>query len=402
MKIKLVNLEKSQIKAEVKFEPVEVTKIVDEVIAKYLPSIEVKGFRKGHVPKLMVFDQIGLGRIQQEVLERAVNRAIMTSIKEHKIQPIGSPSLAVVKFSVLPDGKIREEMIFNLTFDIMPKVELGDYSKIKIDDKKLFDPKVDVTQEEIEKVIEHLRRQKSSMVAKSGKVSEGDWVEISFTGEIKRVAQEKLSSTHHPLIVGSGSMVPGFEEAIIGMEKDQKKDVEITFPTDYFAKEFGGKKAQFNITLHEIKIINLPKPDDEFSQSFGHNDIEKLKNAISQQLMQEKIDANKQKLESAILEKATKLLKVTVPPELIHQEVDRIIKRMRESIEKQGASFDRYLESIKKTNQDLHNEVTPQAKANIEIGLLLGEIIKREKLDVNDKEAPKKAMEKLVTIVKRN
>lgn len=396
MDIKLNKLPKSQIKLEISVPALTLQGHVDYVLEKYSKDVEIKGFRKGKAPKIMTIDKIGLGHIQQESLDRAIQDAYLQAITKNKLHPITQPAVTIKKFAVNPDGSVSNDFEFDLVVDLMPEIKFGDYKKIRITDRKILNPDTTVTELEVEKVIEHLQKQKSQMKEVSRNAKDKDWVEISFDGKINKVSQEKLASKHHPLIVGSNAMVPGFEEKIIGMKAGEIKEFSLTFPKDYHSKEFASKKATFKLELHKIQEIILPEINDSFAGGYGHSTATSLKSAIKKQLEEEKKEATKQKLESAILEKARKLLKVDLPPGLIHQEVDRIIKRHRESVEKQGISFERYLDSIKKTTDDLHKEFEPQALANIEVGLILGEVIKAEKLDPQSKEAPKKAMEKLV------
>lgn len=375
-----------------------VQKHVDDLVAQHAHSIEIKGFRKGKAPKPMIIEKIGIGRIHQETLERALSAGYGHALKEHGFHPISKPAVALKKFTLLPSGVVSDTLEYDLTVDLMPDIKLGDYTKIRITDKKLLKPDTTVSDAEVEKVLAHLQQQKSTMTDADTPVAQGHWVEISFDGKIDGVSQEKLKSDHHPLVVGSGAMVPGFEDALVGMKKDEKKEIHITFPKDYFAKDIAGKKADFAVTVHEIKNINLPALDSAFAKEYGHDTLDMLKNAIRDQLETEKKQRASQLLEAAILEKGRTLLTVTIPDGLVHQETDRIIERMKESVEKQGVVFDRYLESIKKTHDDLHKDYEPQARANIEVGLFLGEVMKKEKLDPDDKESMRKVMDKLVAV----
>lgn len=368
---------------------------VDLAIISLGQNVEVKGFRKGKAPKQMIIDQVGLGRVQQEVLDKAMQEGYLAAVTEHKFSPISQPAVSLKKFNLKSDGLVDGDLEYELTVDLMPEIELGDYTKIKVKDKKIVDQKLEVTKEEVEKVLEHLQRQKSVMEDVDRKVEDKDWVEISFTGTLNKVPLEKLASSHHPLIIGSKSMVPGFEDTIIGMAKDQEKVTDITFPKDYFSKEFAGKKVEFTITVHKIKKIDLPKLDGKFAEEFGHDSVEKLKEAIKAQLLEEKEEQKKSQIDSLILDEAKKLMKVEIPEGLITQEIHRMIDRSKESIEKQGVDFEQYLQSMKKTHDDLHKDYYNQAKSNIEVGFLLGEIIKREKLDEGDKQAPTKALDVL-------
>ena len=402
MKSKVIKHEKSRIELDILCNAFSAQKITDQVINKYNLEVEVKGFRKGKAPKIMVVEKVGLGKIQQEVINKIVEGGYLYAIKEHKFHPIAQPNISVNKFGLKPDGTIGADVEFGLKVDTMPKIKLGDYTKIKIKDKKILDKDSTVSPAEVEKVVEHLRQQKSQLKTVDREVKNGDWVEISFAGKVNKVADERLKSDHHPLVVGSGAMTPGFEEALIGMKKDSEKDSEITFPNDYHSRQFAGKAVKFHIKLHEIKEVILPELNSEFAKQFEQNNVEKLKVAIGNQLKDEKNDAQKKQIEAAVIEEVRKLLEVEIPDGLLNSETDRLVNKLEESGEKQGAEFNRYLEMIKKTSDDLYKELTPQAKANIEVGFILGEVIMREEIDSEKEGATKLAMEKLVTYATKN
>lgn len=398
MKSKIIKHQKSRIELEISSSAEEAQKIADQVVAKYNQEVEVKGFRKGKAPKMMVVEKAGFGKIQQEIINKIVESGYLQAIKEHKFHPISQPSIAVNKYSILPDGTVEKEIEFNLQVDTMPKIKLGDYSKIKIKEKKVLEKDTHVTEEELEKVIEHLRKQKSQFNPVDREAKKGDWVEISFSGKINKVEDERLKSDHHPLVIGSGAMIPGFEDAIIGMKKDDEKEIELTFPEEYHSKQMAGKKVVFYIKVYEIKEVILPKLDNDFAKQFGHNDIATLKKAIKNQLEDEKKDAKQKQIEADILEQTRKLLEVEIPDGLLNSETDRLVNKLKESVEKQGVEFNRYLDMIKKNADELRKELIPQAKANIEVGFIVGEVILRERIDPHKEGATKEAMERLVGI----
>lgn len=396
MKSKVVKHEKSQIELEIICSAMAAQPIADRIIEKYNQEVEIKGFRKGKAPKIMVIEKVGFGKIQQEIINAVVENGYLHSIKEHKFHPISQPSIAINKYSIKPDGVVEKDIEFSLRVDTMPKIKLGDYTKIKIKDKKILEKDVSVSKDEVDKVLKHLRQQKSQFKPVSRVAKSGDWVEISFAGKVGNITDERLKSEHHPLVIGSGAMIPGFEDAVVGMKKDEEKNIDITFPKDYHAKQFAGKPVKFNFKLHEIKEVILPELDLEFAKQFGQGDTEKLKTAIESQLKDEKKEAKQKQIESAILEETRKILEVEIPDGLVKSETDRLVNKLKESVEKQGIEFNRYLEMIKKTQDDLRKELLAQAKTNIEVGFIIGEVIKKEKIDVDDKEATKLALQKLV------
>lgn len=396
MKSKVVKYEKSQIELGIVCSANVAQPIADRIIEKYNQEVEIKGFRKGKAPQIMVIEKVGFGKIQQEIINAVVENGYLHSIKEHKFHPISQPSIALNKYSIKPDGVVEKDIEFSVQVDTMPKIKLGDYTKIKIKDKKILEKDISVSQDEVDKVLKHLRQQKSQFKPVDKAAKSGDWVEISFAGKVGNITDERLKSEHHPLVIGSGAMIPGFEDAIVGMKKDEEKNIDITFPKDYHAKQFAGKPVKFNLKLHEVKEVILPELNLEFAQQFGQGDMKKLKTAIENQLKDEKKDVKQRQIESALLEEARKLLEVEIPDGLVKTETDRLVNKLKDSVEKQGIMFNRYLEMIKKTEDDLRKELLPQAKTNIEVGFIVGEVIMREKIDRQKDGATKLAMEKLV------
>ena len=205
-----------------------------------------------------------------------------------------------------------------------------------------------------------------------------------------------MCSKNHPLVLGEGNMIPGFEEQIIGMKKGEKKDFKITFPKDYHSKEYAGKEAEFNVELVDLKEVKLPELNDEFAKKFGHKNMSELKKAIEKNLNQEMEEEGKRVLESEVMDKVLPLLKAEVPDSLILNETERMLHQYSEQLSRQGINFEMYLGSIKKTREQVLAEMKPQAEKNVKVGILLGKIIEENKWDAKDPKSGEKAISYLV------
>ena len=395
MDIKIEEQKNSSIKLTIEIEPKELAKYFRESYEKLAPEVKVSGFRPGKAPYKMVESALGYNRLYSEGLELAVQKSYMEAISVKKIFPVASPQITVKKspqFS-LDETEIKDNLIFEAVLDIMPKVELNDWTKIKF---KAPERKA-TTEADVEKIIKYLLRQKALFkdVKRGAKI--GDRIEITYDGSVKRVRIDKMCSKNHPMILGEGNLIPGFEEKIVGMKKAEKKSFEIKFPKDYHDKDVAGKEANFELTLVELKEVVLPTLDDEFAKNYGHNKAEDLKKAIKESLEKENENNYQSKLQNEVLEKVLPSLKVIVPESLIAEETGRIIEGMKKQVESNGLNFEKYLENIKKSYDDLRSDLKNQAEKNIKVGFLLGKIIEERKIDPKDKDAGKKAVDYLVS-----
>jgi len=275
------------------------------------------------------------------------------------------------------------------------KKQIFVYNK-KIKQNKLDSKNLKVTDEEVGKTIEYLRRQSAQLKEITRPVKNGDWTQISFKGSIKHVEKEKLTSTSFPLVMGESKMVPGFEDQIIGMKKDEKKEFDLVFPKDFQQIEFAGVSVHFALDLEDHKEIELPKLDIEFAKKFGHETIPALKTAIFKNLEVEKVQRENQIQRSQISEQIIKMTKVDVPKSL----VDREVQRMKAAIEKDLAArkltFDQYLENLKITKEKADADLAEQAKRNIILGVGLGEIGLQEKINMADAGASEKVFARII------
>lgn len=393
MEISSTKLEKSKYKLKVKVETKELLDYFKKQYEKLSPEVKIAGFRPGKAPRKLIEEAVGQGRLLSESVDFAIQNSYVEAIKQEKLVPVCAPKIAISSYPTwgLEESEIKDPLEYEAEFEVMPKVELKDYSKIKIKKREIKK----VEDSDIEKVLTHLRRQKATFSEITRSAKKGDRVEISYEGSIKGVKKDAMTAKNHPLVLGDETLIPGFEDQVVGMKKGGKKKFDITFPTDYRAKDFAGKKADFEIELVDIKEMNLPELDEKFAESFGHNKIAELKEAIKKSLHTELEQKINSEIENELIEKMLPLLKVDVPESLIEQEIDRTTAGMEEQIKSRGLSFDKYLESIKKTREDFRKEIRPTAERNVRIGFLLGKIIEEQKIDHTNPQAGRLALDHL-------
>lgn len=397
MEIKKEVLPKSKVKLNVKVSSAEMRQFFARTFNKIAPTIEVKGFRPGQAPKSMIISAIGENRLQSEILDLALRETYVEALKKEKILPVAPPKINIKMMKDLTAD--TAELEYEAEIDLLPEIKIGDYKKLKVKSEK---KKVEVADDEIEQVLSHLARTRAQFKDISRPVKEGDRLEINFEGKEKGVPIENLSSKNYPVILGSKTLIPEFEEKLIGLKKDDKKEFKVEMPVPSAAEgakpgEKEKKNIDFNVEVLQTQEVILPKVDNEFAKQFKKKNVEELKKAIEEDVVKQKKLQDQRNTENAVLEELLKIIKVEIPDSLIEQEIDRQINDIKNRAQMTGLTFEKYLENLKKSEEDFRKDLRPQAEKTIRIGLALGEIVKKEGMDPKDKEAGKKALEKLIS-----
>lgn len=395
MEIVKKQVSKNRVKFTVGVSSAVMTDLFEKEFTKLAPTVSLPGFRPGKAPRVMAIEAIGQNRLVGLAVEKALDEGYKKVLLEHKLYPVSQPAVSVTKHPSFIEGA-DNKLEYEIEFDILPEAKVGDYKKIKVE--KLDEKKIIVTDEEVDRVINYLSRQASTLEDKEGKLEEGDWAEINFTGEINKVKKDILSSTNFPFVIGETKMVDGFAEKILGAKKGETKEFEIIMPKDLPDKDIAGKKVDFKVEVLNLKKIIKPKIDNKFAEKFGHKNAGELKKAIKASLVSEKKENEMHSVNAKISEQIIKLTKVEIPESLIESEVVRIKQSMQEGLKKQGLTYEQYLENSgvdgKKAQKDLEN----QAKMNVTLGVGLSEIAKKEKVDVTSQEGTKKIYERIIEI----
>lgn len=394
MKTEKEHLSKNRVKLSISVEPEKMEEYFEKQYELFAPTVTIAGFRPGKAPRAMTIEKIGHTRLAQGALEIAINDAYQSSLREHKVYPVTQPAVSISKHPAFGENKAQNELVFEVEFDILPEAKIGDYKKIRCEK---IDPKnLEVTNEEIEKVVNYLRRQAGELKEKSGEVKEGDWVQISFEGSIKNVVKDKLTSRDFPMIVGETAMIPGFAEQIVGSKKGDKKEFGLVFPKDFHDKEYAGQKVHFKLEVGDHKELILPKLDNEFVAKFGHKSVAELKSAIKKSLEGEKQERERQVQQARISEQIIKMTRVDIPKSLVTGEVARMKQVLTQDLTQKGLTLEKYIENLKMTPEKMDKDLELQAGRNIMLGVGLGEIAKKEGIEIGSAEGTKKVFDKLI------
>ena len=356
----------------------EWTKAKDEAFAKIVKKAKVDGFRQGKVPRNVFEKKYGTGDIISEAMEKIVDAKYAETIVKEKLVPVLEPKLEIEKAS-------DDELEFKITFILDPEVKLGNYKGLKVKKEE-----AKVTKKEIEHEVSHILDRYAELVSKDGAVEDGDTVIIDFKGFKDNEAFEGGSAEGYSLEIGSHSFIPGFEEGIIGMKKDESKDIDLTFPEDYMAKDLAGQKVVFNVLVHDIKKRVVPELDEEFFKDLdmeGVTNKEELNKVIEEEIKAQKEHDNENKFIDDLLEAASKNMTIDLDEEIIDAEVERMYKQFTERLKMQGIDEELYFTYAGVTKEKVKEDMKKEAEARVKYRYLLEAIVKEEKIEIADKEA---------------
>jgi len=389
--IKKENLAGSKVKLTINLPPELMRGYFARIYKKIASQAEVKGFRPGKAPRNLTISAIGESRLVSEIIDLAVSETYGQALKQENLIPIAPPKINIKKMADITGE--AAEIEYEAEVDLMPDVKVGDYKKLKVKAQKV---KHEATKDEIEQVLSHLQRQHATFKELERAAKDGDRVEIDFEGTERGVKLENLSSKNYPVILGSKVLIPDFEKNTVGMKKGDTKEFDLAMGKEK-------KKIHFKVRLNDVKEVILPPMDDELAKKFQKKTLLELRTAVEADIIKQKEIAGKQAQENQVVEELLKIVKVEVPSTLIDQEVQRMLEDLKNRISMSGMPFEKYLEQIPgskpgihKTEDEIKKDFRPQAEKTIKIGLALGEIGKREAIDLKQKDAGRLVMEKLI------
>lgn len=334
----------------------EWTKAKDEAFAKIVKKAKVDGFRQGKVPRSVFEKKYGTGDIISEAMEKIVDAKYAETIIKEKLVPVTEPKLEIEKAT-------DEELVFKITFILDPEVKLGEYKGLKV--KK---DAVKVTKEEVEHQVGHILDRYAELVSKDGAVEEGDTAVIDFKGFKDNEAFEGGSAEGYSLEIGSHSFIPGFEEGLVGMKKEENKDITLTFPEDYMAKDLAGQEVVFNVTVHDIKKRVIPELDEEFFKDLdmeGVTNREELEKTVEEEIKAQKEYDAENKYIDDLLEKASGNMTIELDEEIVDAEVERMYKDFVERLKMQGVEEELYFTYTGITKEKVKEDMKKEADKRV-------------------------------------
>ncbi len=379
-------LPKSQVEFEFIISPEEVEKYFDKAAKHLSKHVEIKGFRKGAlVPKDILEKYVGKQAIFQEASEMAIDEKYREFIKKENIFPVERPDLKVKKMA---EGNPVEVAV---TVAVFPEIKLPDYKKISEEAGKKRKKYVKVEEKDVKDALEHLRASRKKEIVAAREAKKGDVAEVDFELRVDGVKIEGGDSKNHPVTLGEGKFIPGFEDNIEGMKAGEVKEFSVNAPKDYFKKDLAGKKMDFKVTLKSVLEVQLPNLDDEFAKSLGgFKTLTELEENLKKSIKMDKEQKEKEVFLDSLIGEIVKNSKIDLPEVMIKNEQEKIINEMKSNIEQHGLSFDMYLANLKKTIDEIKEGVKEQAEKRVKSVLVLEEIAKQEDIKPTDEEVTEK------------
>ena len=354
---------------EIKITGAELDAKVLEKLTEAQPEIEMKGFRKGKVPMPLLKKQFGQ-RVLGEVMQESVDGAIQTHFTESGDRPAVQPQPRMVN----EDWKEGDDIVVALEYEALPEIPEIDYKALKLERMV-----VSADESDIDESLKNLAENAQNFVTKKGKAADGDQVVFDFLGKVDGEPFEGGSAEDYPLVLGSGSFIPGFEEQLVGVKAKEEKSVEVSFPDDYGAEHLAGKAAVFECTIKEVKKPAPAEIDDELAKKFGAEDLAALKGQIEERLKAEYAGAARQVAKRKLLDQLDELVKFDLPSSLVEAEAKQIAHQLwhEENPEVEGHDHP----EIETTE-----EHTTLAERRVRLGLLLAELGQKNEVEVTDAE----------------
>ena len=379
MKVTAANGENQQVTLTIEVEAAEVAKAEERACKRLANRVNIPGFRKGKAPKRIVENHLGKEYVLQEAFDSFLGpQSLDEAFKEQDIVPVTRPEVEIV---TLEEGK---DLVFKATVTPRPAVTLGEYKGLHIE--KVVD---EVKDEDVEKQLKNMQERQGTMVdaPEGSEVQDGDFITLDFDGSVDGVAFEGGKGQDYPLQIGSGSFIPGFEDQLIGAKVEEERDVNVTFPEEYHAKDLAGKAAVFKCKIHSIKRKELPALDDELAKKVSKFEtLEELRADVRKNLEENAERKAENDQRTAVIEKASENITVDIPAVMIDNRVTAMIQEMSMRLEQQGMKMEQYLQFAGTDIAKIREDYRETAEKNVRTDLMLEEVAKAEDIKVEGKD----------------
>ncbi len=357
---------------------------IDRAQALLGRDLEVDGFRKGKVPPDVVRKHIGISRILETALESAVQRSLAEIIDSNNFDVIEATDLKVQENSA-------EKLVYTVALQLFPDVTLP-----KLETISVHRGPVSVEPKEIDETIETIKSSRASVAEKDGPAETGDRVEVDFEVTENGSVIEGGISKNHPITIGAGNFVPGFEDQLIGMKKGDRKEFSLTAPDDFSNKAVAGKKLDFIVSMVDVKRVTLPELTDDFARSLGKfSNMDQLILSIKDGLLEEKKEKEEQRVRGEVLDKIVAGSTMVVPAVMIERQLDLMVQNFDQDLHKHDMELAMYLAKLNKTREQLRDEWRVQAERQVRMSLVLHAIARKQNISV----APEETNEALQAVL---
>lgn len=377
MSVQVETLEKSMAKLTIEVSAEEFDKAIESVYQKSKSRFAIPGFRKGKASRSVIEKMYGTGVFYEDAANAVLPESYAKAAEESGLDIVSTPKIEIVQIGH------GQNMIYTATVAVKPEVTLGEYKGIVVPKEA-----VDVTEEEVQAALEEEQKKNATLeVVTDRAVENGDTAVIDFEGFVDGVAFEGGKGEAYPLVIGSGSFIPGFEDQLIGANTGDSIDVNVTFPEQYQAAELAGKAAVFKVKVNEIKKEVLPEIDDEFASDVSEFDtLAEYKESVEHDIRERKEAEADAARENAVVDKLVENMTVEIPEAMIETQAENMVDEFAANISRQGLSIEQYFNMTGSKRADLVEHFKGQAEKRIKERLALEAVAKAENIAVSDEE----------------
>ena len=374
----------NEVKLEITIEAEKFDNAIKKVYFQSAKYFNIPGFRKGKAPQNIVEKYYGKEIFYEDAFNEVVPEEYEKALEENKIDAVSKPKIDVI---TMEKG---QDLVFTAVVQTKPEAKLKKYKGIEIEKIEY-----NVKESDVENELKDMQDKNSRLVTVENRPAQNDDTAIiDFEGFVDGVAFDGGKGENYNLVLGSHSFIEGFEDQVVGMNVGEEKEINVTFPKEYFSKNLAGKPAVFKVKLNELKKKELPELDDEFAKDVSEFDtLKELKQSIKEKLEKQFKDREKYEKEDAVVRELVKELEVDIPSGMIETEVENMMKDMEQRMSYQGLKMDQYLKMMNKTEEQFKKEYEPQALEAIKSRLAIEVVVKSEKIEASDEEIKTKIEE---------
>ena len=376
MNVKSVEKENGKAKVVVEIDKAEFEQALNKAYAKCRKDIMLPGFRKGKAPRKMVESMYGATVFYEDAVNEIFPDIYTKAIVEQELKAVGSPSVSNM------DTPDEGGVVLTIETELYPEVTLGQYKGLEVPKRE-----VKVEESEVDAEVNRMAERNARIETVDRAAANGDTVVIDFEGFVDDQPFQGGKAEDYSLTLGSGSFIPGFEDALVGAVAGEERDVNVTFPEDYSAKELAGKPAVFKCKVHEVKESIKPELDDEFAKDVSEFDtLDALKDDIRTRFTKSRTEQNDRAFESAAVQMAAANMTCNIPACMIDEQVDHQIEQFAYQLQSQGMKMEDYVKMVGGDLSSLRASMRPMAEQTVRSDILLSEIAHAENLEVTDEE----------------
>jgi trigger factor len=383
-KITRTNTSDTEIKLDIIIDEATLEQAREHAIATLSKSVKITGFRAGKAPASLVEKSIDQNALADEFLNEAINHAYPEVVASEKLNPVARPIITVTKF--VPFSTVE----FSAIVTVIGNVKLADYKNLKAK-RELVEP----DKADIEQVLGNMQTQLAAKKDVKRAAKDKDQVWINFVGRDSKGEEVKgAKGDNYPLVLGSNTFIPGFEEHLVGTNAGDKKQFTITFPKDYGVKALQSKKVTFDCTVVKLQEVVAPELDAEFVKKVAPtlSTMDELKADIKTQLGYEAAEKADRAYENALVAELVVGSEVSLPKELVDEQAENVLRDLQQTVLYRGQTMEEYLQAVGMTvDEQREKEILPEAERRLKAGILLSEIADAEKLTVTEEEINNRA-----------